>query len=1453
MFMEKNKNLLTIILVMVFSAVLAVSAFNDTPLRKVRSGVKKQTACLKLKRKVTSDDMRYVRKAPANTTLYGIVCSGSELGYYSFTATAEPDFQLLFTHENLNPTGSAVYVDGKLYVNYWTSEMGLITAKQYVYDVATGSLDKTNDIYVTSCATALTYDKTTDRVYGQFYDEDMMNLFWGVLDLGDGSVYTISRMDDIDKIYALAASPSGEIFAIDKYGRLIKIDKTTGNLKETIGETDIKPQYIQSATFGADGNLYWAACTEAGNNGLYKLDTSTAKATLVSQFADGKQIIALTPGTIAPDDKAPKKIDTLNLDFKGGSLTGNVSFTLPSTTEDGTPLTDKLNASLDLDMATYTATGLPGETITIPVTANGEDEYKFSAYTEYNGLRSDRTNLYKWIGTDRPVLPSSPVLTVSDNQATLKWEKPVAGLHGGYVDQDAVTYDIIRYPEARYVKQGYTETTYTETIDMTKSRKLSYAVIPVYGKKIGKPGYSNDYSVNVTAEVPVSYNLSIVKSDWDYFTVIDNNNDGYTWEWNYRAEIDGNPEGANDDWLITPAVHLKADRMYYLSYTYWLQNGIFYPQTYEIKAGEGTTVDDMTTTIVERTELKNGVKAERDTTNYMVVPKEGNYNIGFHNISDQGGKMRLLSIGITEGPLLSAPKAPESITVTPADEGELQATISLKAPELSIGGHSLGSLSKIEVLRSNEDGEYSTVKTFTSPTPGETLSFEDNGISNGIVKYKAVAYNADGVAGLYSEEASAYCGQDIPAAPTNASITVTGDYTAHVAWDAPTKGKNGYYINPDDLTYSVFETDDYIYGWDAAAEDISETECDVEYEPEGNEQIDCTYLIIPNNIAGEGDHATTKTVVFGPNYNLPYSEGFEGGFVRTFYRTGSQAWDDEESGWTTTDTEGYGNADGCAYYRGYDSNSQSLITGKICLAGAENPVLSLRIKSNGDDEDGKLSIKVSDEFSGTYTSIYTINSADCADGWKLVQVPLSDFKDKSYIHIAFEATSGEDDTKILIDDILVRDLPKYDLAIFSAPTASPQFVKIGEASSKNSVDVENVGKESVSGSDYTVDFYKGNDKIGSVSGVDLENGEKATVSFNFVPTAEDAGTVAIKAVVNYDADGDKTNNESSCVNVKVGKPSLPTVDDLKATLIDGGVSLSWTAPNIDVDGMRVTDGFENYEPFVISDFGDWTTNDVDGQQTFTVGDFVYEHSSEPKAFQVFNPQMTSPALTDYNWQPYSGDQMLVSFSTYTPSNDDWLISPVLTGKKQNISFMAKTADATYGKEKIEVWYSTTGTAITDFVKLTDEPYSVPATWTECVYTLPEGAKYFAIRCVSSSTFALLLDDISFERKLAEGLDITGFNIYRNGILVDNTTANQTSYTDVDGKSDDKYYVTTIYNIGESAASNTVTATTSGIKGTEESVNNASGIAYEINGQRAFTKRNNHIYIINGKKNVVRTR
>ncbi|MDE6325152.1 MAG: hypothetical protein K2M02_03175, partial [Duncaniella sp.] len=130
------------------------------------------------------------------------------------------------------------------------------------------------------------------------------------------------------------------------------------------------------------------------------------------------------------------------------------------------------------------------------------------------------------------------------------------------------------------------------------------------------------------------------------------------------------------------------------------------------------------------------------------------------------------------------------------------------------------------------------------------------------------------------------------------------------------------------------------------------------------------------------------------------------------------------------------------------------------------------------------------------------------------------------------------------------------------------------------------------------------------------------------------------------------------------------------------------------------------------------------------------------------------------------------------------------------------------------YYSTTGTAIKDFKKISGRyPVNVPMTWTRFSYRLPEGAKYFAIRCVSADVFMLFIDDVTFTP--ADGdrtLDLKGYNIFRDGVKLNDEPVTERSFADK--VSDDEahtYVVTAVYDtFGESAASNPVTLSRSGI-------------------------------------------
>ena len=79
-------------------------------------------------------------------------------------------------------------------------------------------------------------------------------------------------------------------------------------------------------------------------------------------------------------------------------------------------------------------------------------------------------------------------------------------------------------------------------------------------------------------------------------------------------------------------------------------------------------------------------------------------------------------------------------------------------------------------------------------------------------------------------------------------------------------------------------------------------------------------------------------------------------------------------------------------------------------------------------------------------------------------------------------------------------------------------------------------------------------------------------------------------------------------------------------------------------------------------------------------------------------------------------------------------------------------------------------------------------------------------------FALLVDDLSYVRSMGAGKPVvSGYNIFRNGEKIGNTTAAATSYTDSSDKGG-KYNVTVVYDNGESMMSNTVEVVPSAIAG-----------------------------------------
>ncbi|MCB0807348.1 MAG: choice-of-anchor J domain-containing protein [Bacteroidales bacterium] len=302
-------------------------------------------------------------------------------------------------------------------------------------------------------------------------------------------------------------------------------------------------------------------------------------------------------------------------------------------------------------------------------------------------------------------------------------------------------------------------------------------------------------------------------------------------------------------------------------------------------------------------------------------------------------------------------------------------------------------------------------------------------------------------------------------------------------------------------------------------------------------------------------------------------------------------------------------------------------------------------------------------------------------------------------------------------------------------------------------------------------------------------------------------------------------------------PPAPT--GLEAEVDGGTVHLTWSAPA--QNGL--SDDFESYTDFAL-EFAPWTTLDVDGSTTYGMTGIEWPNAFDAQAFIIFNPSATTPAVTDV--VPHSGDKLAACFASTTPDNDDWLIAPSIAIESgASVNFWAKSYTADYGLERFRVGVSTTGLDPSDFTIITPGSYvEAPAdAWTEFNYSLDDYAGqsvYVGIQCVSSDAFILLVDDFEIgvsksafavnpeqpaSGKIQKTLmpvnyqpitqsvpgykstnALLGYNVYRDGSMINGSLVETEAYDDEDLPAGQyEYYVTAMYDEGESDPSNTVIA------------------------------------------------
>ena len=1376
-------------------------------------------------------------------TIYGIVLN-DPYEYFVGSFKAEPDMSVenVYADENLDASGAAVYALGNLYVNCMEQYWYEISTTQYVFDTESWDLvDVREDLYQASSAACMAYDATTDRIYGIFYDDSGTNYMgFGYTTTTDPYPNYIRFYEEDETPMVMAISPEGTIYAIDVNGLFLTINKETGELTR-IGHTDVKPAYMQDAVIDpATGRFYWAAFTDEERGGLFEVNTATGEATLISYFPNNEEFVGLYIPDAGAAETAPADITDLAVNFEGASLTGQVTYTIPTTTVGGDALTGPVTAYLVIDGETYQMEAQPGQLCTFDVTVRNNGEYSAMAYIVAEGGQSNKAKLTVWLGYDYPKAVTNLKLTREGNTAVLTWEAPTIGMHGGYVNPDELNYVISR---TGFWTDQHVGTTFTE--DMTgKTGNYQYYVRPVQHELAGEGIYSNEVFFGPEDEAwDVPYELFFTGSDLSSCIIIDANNDGTTWTYNWGGYLacGGSSNVVNDDWVISPLFKLKAGQMYKLVYRAGAKMGPLYPETMEVKMGTERSIAGMTTLIA--TETYEGIYqniGQEERVQYITVEQDGNYCFGFHNITDGGNQLNLGSMVIEPTANISAPAAVTNLQVVADDHGALAATISFNAPTVDLEGNELTAIGRIDILRGEE-----VIHSIDNPTPGAEYSYTDNGAQLGNNTYKVIPYSTAGDNGM-DVEATVYCGVEIPDLPSNVVLTLDGNM-ATLTWDAPTVGINGGYINPDGVIYTIYDTS---YG-NVIADNITGNSFSIEAPFYDGVQYGLSLAIGTRNEAGMNpDVMVSNGVVVGNPYELPIKESFNRGFPAYSWFLMGETMDDD--GWDMIEHDGADGNTGYARFYGtasWGGEEQSMILGKVSLKGAANPVLRLNVASYFSVGD-KLLIEVCDNFYGPYQVIKTITFDDPAlESWTPIEVSLAEFADRDYIHLSFHAIPAAEDCNIFIDEIEVRDVLDYDAAI-TAFSVSDNLVEVGKTTADVNVTVTNRGVEDLIQGDYNVLVYAGDRVIGTYEGRALQPYENWNITCQYVPESADPSPVAVYALIEYRADQDLSNNRSDSYEVKVIKPELPAVELLTAVKQGGNTMLMWSEPDLSGSPVQmVTDDFEDYIPFDINRAGDWTFYDVDGLPTTT--NYYFPGREQPMAYIVMNPGMVQRlvgTLAD-TWPAHSGEQYMATFCAVGGDNDDWMVSPELSGNAQTITFYAKSGSETQGHEMFEVYYSTDDNTIESMIQTGDEVYKVPAgEWTMYSVEVPEGAKFFAIRCISHDRCALMIDDVTYE-SAAHPLEVqlVGYNVYCNGELITPEPITELFYLIPGIDQNASYYVTAVYDLGESEPSNVVSVTSSGID--EMTLDEFKGdeTIYDLQGREVLSPERGQVYVKKGKK------
>ena len=930
---------------------------------------------------------------------------------------------------------------------------------------------------------------------------------------------------------------------------------------------------------------------------------------------------------------------------------------------------------------------------------------------------------------------------------------------GGETLTDDLTISIVRNGETVKSLTGVapgSEQSFTDEVEAEGAYR--YQVVAANAAGQGRKSDIITVKVSMPQDVPYIVNFTD-EEEFDRFLVIDNNGDGSTWGYSsydmaalYRSDWDNQ----GDDYLVSQALRTVAGKKY--DVTVRIAGNAYDPERFEVVAGTSATGEGLNISVIPSTDVTSEAYAEY--TGSFTAETDGYYYVAVHAISDaQSFFLYVSGMRVELGAEPTAPAAP-AVEATAGAEGALSATIQVTAPDKTIEGNALSAISKIELYR---DGELIDEKS--DVTPGAVITFTDGNIpASALYVYQAIAYNESG-RGEKSEKTAVYIGLDQPKAP---EIVEAVDHPTSVdlSWSAVDNvGMNGGYVNPDDVTYKVWDVDlsFFVIFNDLMASVKGQTSTSFDYAVDEGDQQDYKYFAVRpvNDSTVDEDNAdwSAAGVLVGKPYDAVV-EGFADEELHYFW----------ESDASLAVTNYASDEDGVALALLADTPGQkAFISGKLNIKNAAQPMLVFDAL-NASNIPTLYVLGSADQ--GTWNLLETVTLS--SEDYQTYQIPLTSLKNhERYAQIAFvanythAATAEDYGDYFFLDDIRIGDFFDNDLAVSAVV---PAATLVSGKTMDIDVIVENTGLKDAS--NYTVKVLAGESELlnetvsETLAPFDKKYIQAAWPSSVF----DEAGDVTITISVEYAAD-QNTENNSITGTFTIEEPTAAAPENLTAEIDDdANVCLAWSAPETKPE--LFTEDFEN-------GFGEFTQIDADGDGYA----WYHMYSDELKSHSGYG------GLQSFSWIPNGVGAV---------HEDDWLVSPlaILDG---TFSFWAAAQDGEWTDEHFAVYVSTTGNqSVDDFTQVSEE--FVASGWPQeytvdlSSYAGQEG--YIAIRHFNSyDQFAMVVDDISFTK--APALPVK-YNIYMDEELIATVEGDVTTYTvaaDQMGEGGHDFAVTAVYADG----------------------------------------------------------